>query len=529
MSDHNKKERIKSPRVLSEVLQYPKAGDVKVASNYLLERKLDPVYANELGVKAIINESKGTPLFFFPVKKKGKVVGYIQADTSLPKKYRFSTVGEVSEAGEFLGQSDYKPHGKFSVVVTEGVWDWLAVTQAMAEYAKKKNSTFRQPVLSITLGTPSAKAQFSHNADYIGGFRELVLGFDNDRREEGEPVTVIRGQDAAEEVAIQFPTMKNITWEENDANEVLIEHGADAIVSAYFSAKQYEPTSLFHGMLGLEELKRKPEVGFRFNSIPQTDYMIRGMRKGELMVILAPSGVGKTTLTKALTYDVLVNSNEKVGFVFLEEDLQKAQQSYVALHNKVALPRLRDNPDVITAEEWEESHSFFSSKSPWWIKHEGKLDVEKLMNTFKMLHVQGCTTVAFDHFHMVLSAAKNNNMVQLIDNVLAEIAAFTTQTGMKVISVAHIKRTEKPRMTKEEEQEPYFMKVRKEDARGSAAFEQYADIILCLEPEILPSGERGRVRVVVDKNREWGTLGVGDYLKQNEMTGVYHKAGTEDY
>jgi len=154
------------------------------------------------------------------------------------------------------------------------------------------------------------------------------------------------------------------------------------------------------------------------------------------------------------------------------------------------------------------------------------MDVGSIMTVLKHLHVKGCSTVVFDHFHMVLSAAKNNNMVQLIDNILAEMAAFTTQTGMKIISVAHIKRLEKPKPKHGEEPEDYFLTVRKEDARGSSAFEQYADIILCLEPEIRVDGQRGRTRVVVDKNREWSSLGEADYLKQDEVTGVFTQAGS---
>lgn len=526
MSHH--KTRIKSARVLSEVLNFGLCNTVPQAVKYLKEeRGLDPELASELGIKAIVSETSGEPIFFFPVHAKGKVKGYVQVDTSKPKKTRFSTIGDVNADGEFFGQSlpECKPHGKKKVIVTEGVWDWVAVTQGMREYSKSINSNYKTPVIAITLGTPSAADQVSSNIQYLQGFAEVIVAFDNDARQENESKEIVRGQDAAEQVSILIPHMRNILWCENDANDVLREHGFKEIAEAYFNAHEYEPTSLFQFRADMMDWVMKPlEEGFRFSCIPKTDAMIKGMRSGELMVILAPSGVGKTLLAKNLAYDVLTNSDEQVGFVFLEEDKQKAIQSYVSIREGIALPRLRENPELIPEEKQREFGQWLESKKAWFIDHEGSLDIEKLMTTFRHLHIKGCTTVVFDHFHMVLSAdKKSQNMVKMIDNALAEMAAFTTQTGMKIISVAHIKRVEKPRPTKAgEEPEPYFLQVRKEDARGSAAFEQYADIILCLEPEIRPDGERGSTRIVVDKNREWGTLGIGDYLRQDEMTGRYH-------
>ena len=40
--------------------------------------------------------------------------------------------------------------------------------------------------------------------------------------------------------------------------------------------------------------------------------------------------------------------------------------------------------------------------------------------------------------------------------------------------------------------------------------------VIAVENEVMPDGTRGRIRLKILKNREWGDLGVCDVLKQKE-------------
>ena len=52
--------------------------------------------------------------------------------------------------------------------------------------------------------------------------------------------------------------------------------------------------------------------------------------------------------------------------------------------------------------------------------------------------------------------------------------------------------------------------------RGSGGLEQLAFNVVAVENEVMPDGTRGRVRLKVLKNREWGDLGICDTLMQGE-------------
>ena len=117
----------------------------------------------------------------------------------------------------------------------------------------------------------------------------------------------------------------------------------------------------------------------------------------------------------------------------------------------------------------------------------------------------------------------NPGLRNLIDKLLTDLAAFVTATKVHVIAVAHIKRKDfqppKNKDTKEIEY-PYWIPVSKEDARGSGSFEQLAFQVITIEPEIVDeAGTRGRIRLKVQKSREWGVTGIADCVIMDRNTG----------
>ena len=100
-----------------------------------------------------------------------------------------------------------------------------------------------------------------------------------------------------------------------------------------------------------------------------------------------------------------------------------------------------------------------------------------------------------------------------------ELAAFCASNDVAVVAICHINRDVDGAPKKGEEDQPYWINVRLKNLRGSAAIEQLSWNVLSLEPEIMPDKSRGRVRWVILKSREWGTLGVCDVFRLDEETG----------
>ncbi len=63
---------------------------------------------------------------------------------------------------------------------------------------------------------------------------------------------------------------------------------------------------------------------------------------------------------------------------------------------------------------------------------------------------------------------------------------------------------------------------------NSSGIEQMSSIIIMLENEVLPDGTRGRVRVRIEKNREWSYLGIADTLNMDDR-GILCVCEDEDY
>ena len=118
---------------------------------------------------------------------------------------------------------------------------------------------------------------------------------------------------------------------------------------------------------------------------------------------------------------------------------------------------------------------------------------------------------------MVISGLKSDNERRDLDNIMTELAAFCKKYDVFILSISHMKRKEL-QLPKDKDGNllPFWYPVRKEDLRGSAALEQLSWVVLGVEPEELPDRSRGRVRIVVLKNRPHKKLGIADTMVMDD-------------
>ena len=238
-----------------------------------------------------------------------------------------------------------------------------------------------------------------------------------------------------------------------------------------------------------------------------------------------------TTACKEIGYD-LVKKGEAVGHIFLEETVEKTQQSYIALDNNVPLPRFREDPNCIQREDAEKSYrELIDNGRTMWVCHMGSMKPDSVIKTMEWMAVRGMKYIILDHISMVFSGTETQNERKEIDMLMTKLAAFVVATGVHVIAVSHIKRVaySPPKDKDGSVKYPHWVEVGVDAARGSGAFEQIAFNIIALEPEKLEDGSRGRLRTKVLKNREWGWLGVGDVLTMHPSTGRLIAADTPEY
>lgn len=500
------------------------------------ERYLSKESAELFGIRSSVSELDGrtiTASYFPYYNKQGELVAYKKRDWTVPKEDKerhFSVVGNMGIAVQMFGQQNLKPNGNKKLYITEGEEDAVALHKALVDslIGGKYEGKIIPSVISIPLGTANAVESFAHNDDFIKSFPEIVLAFDNDYCTPKELKNkILKGKEATEAVAAYLlsDNIYTIPYPSNckDSRECLVKgYSKDLARIASFNLIKYSPESICSGVdADLDDLIEPLKEGFYVERFPLLMEKLHGFREHELTTYAAFSGVGKSTLSREIAWE-LIRAKQKVGMIFLEEPLKKTQQSLLALELGVKLSVFRENPlqhatreQIQTAKE-----NVLSNGNVFFLNHFGSLKVDKLMQQIKYLHfICGCTQIFIDHISMVVAGSESNNERKDIDMLYEELATFMTVNPVGIHAVMHLKRVEdiEPKQKDGEEPKSYWRTVKKEMLRGSSGAEQMSSQIVVLENEVLPDGRRGRVRIKVEKNREHSHLGICDWLLMNEQ------------
>lgn len=487
------------------------------------ERGINKETIEHFGVRMLQDIQNPTyKTYFFPVTKRGEITGFIKVDPQRSKKDgRFTTVGDVSIESDLLGQNVAGKTGTKRLFVVEGFWDTLSAYQSLRESVKgtayaKLLPNVVSPALGIgdiNKGPTNARQQISNNIDFINKYQQKIVCFDND------PGEVNVGQMGVQDCSLVLKDFLNVILDKNDCNEMMRSEGPIRLAKALnFEGVPYQPESIIVGGVDQERLTTPIEKGTKTSCLPVLMGMWRGVRSGEITTILAPSGVGKSTLCREIGYDLL-SKGIPTGFIFLEETIEKTQQSMIALDNNVWLPDYREDPSIISKEQFNKSYEkLLSQDRSAWLAHFGSLTSSTLMQKMEWMANRGFERILLDHLSVVISGQESKNERKDIDILMTNLAEFVTRTGVSLYLVSHIKRLDKKVYVKDA-QGRKFLHVSMDLARGSAALEQLSFNIMTLEPEATEDGRRGCFRIRSEKCREVGTLGVADYLKLHPKTG----------
>lgn len=407
---------------------------------------------------------------------------------------RFCWVGTRDTALPLYGQHLWRDGGK-SVVITEGEIDALSMAQAF---------NLKWPVVSLPDGAQSAKKVVKQAFEWLNGFEKIVLCFDMD-----EP-----GQKAAQEVAELLPVGKVFIMRlpRKDANEVLTEDGAAALTTAYWEAKEWRPDGIVSGEeFTVEKLKAAVVSGYSL-PWPIANEKLGGIREGELTLLTAGSGIGKSTAAREIAYHLHQNEGLTIGNIFLEESVTKTAQAYIAIHNNVRLKNLRANPSILSDEQWEASVRDVLKSRMFFYDHFGSLDSDRLLAKMRYMRtVLGCHFIVLDHISIVISGQESSSEGERkdIDRLMTKLRSLVEETGVGIIGIVHLRQPEgKPH----EE----GGRVTLSQLRGSGALKQLSDNVWALERD--QQGDNPNQSVLrILKDREDGQVGLADTLEYTEF------------
>lgn len=242
----------------------------------------------------------------------------------------------------------------------------------------------------------------------------------------------------------------------------------------------------------IEELKKSGHTGIKLkSSIPALDEISDGFRNGNLVVISAPTGQGKTTFCKTLTKNFNQAGQKSLWFSY-EVPVQEFYETFPAGNKFFTMPR-----ELPTgALNWIE---------------ERIIESKAKFNT---------NVVFIDHLHFMLemrdlAIARNTSI--LIGMILRELKKIALSNDMIIFLIAHMKKKDT------EEQIPTI-----DDLRDSSFVAQESDMVLLLwrkqveqtkdekKNKLPPTWTNESVLSVV-KNRRTGKLGHINLVYNNDL------------
>lgn len=427
---------------------------------------------------------------------------YFDKDTNQPvaskvrhcKTKQFPSTGSFDNTGLF-GQQTCREGGKY-ITVTEGEIDAMAVSQMFDG---------KWPVVSLTHGAASAVKNVKENLEWLESFENITICFDNDAA----------GKKAVQDILPLFShgKVRIVDLPLKDAGEMLEKGRMKDFISAWWDAKPYRPVdvvsfgdeSCWEAFVrrGTEEITPFPEAYGTLNAM-----MNGGIAAGEVTVIGALTSIGKTTMIYNLLYGMVMESNKKIGAVFLESDKGETVEKIVSLH-------CGENISLIPANERDNSayrefyDDFKSNEKVYMLDHLGSSDVDELFSKMRwMVKGMDCDVIILDP----LQAAVSSNENKTIDTFMDRCLKLAKETGVSIIIVSHMN---KPQAKDAHDVHEY-------DLKGSGSINQIAFNTILLSRDKMSEDEytQNCTKVQLVKCRRTGRTGLAGWLHYDMKTSV---------
>lgn len=392
--------------------------------------------------------------------------GYYQI-RSLQNKAFTSVKPEGSSWQPMLfGMSKFNAGSNKSITITEGVFDALAVYEMNGNY----------PVVAVQSASSAMKDCAAH-LDYLNSFNEIILCLDND-----EP-----GKNAAKAVAslFDFNKVKQVPiTKHKDANDYLMAGEVNQFRSAWFNAKRFMRDDIISSYEDIESALRekldKPSIAFPFRDLQKNTW---GARYGDIVLITAQEGIGKTEIIRAIEYDWLKTTDVNIGIIHLEESKDRSIEGLIGyeLNTPVHFPtsnisiedKLKAYKNVVKRDD--RLHIF---------THFGSDDPNDLLGAIRFLVAScGCRAVFLDHITMVVTGRDDGDERKDLDYLSTQLKMLAKELDFIMVLVSHVNDDGK--------------------TRGSRNISKIADIRIDLSRDILSDDPdtRNTTKLTLSKNR----------------------------
>ncbi len=236
-------------------------------------------------------------------------------------------------------------------------------------------------------------------------------------------------------------------------------------------------------------------TGFR-----DLDQMTGGLQRSDLIILAARPGVGKTSMTMSLAYNIAFNRGT-VGIFSLEMSREQLVQRLLAMDTGIDTQRLR-----LGQLPEEDMHRVISSMGrlaaiPIYIEDTAGQSIMDVRSKARRLHSQvGVDLIIIDYLQL-MSGRRSENRVQEVSEISRGLKGLARELNVPVIALSQLSRAVEGRAT----HVPMLS-----DLRESGSIEQDADIVMFIYREELYDPEtekKGIAEIHIAKHRN-GPVGI---------------------
>ena len=269
------------------------------------------------------------------------------------------------------------------------------------------------------------------------------------------------------------------------------------------TSEDYQPLSaLLNEAYG--ELEKLSQTGGMPSGVPtgitQLDELTRGLHPGQMVVIAARPGLGKSTLALDFARSASIGHNRTSVFFSLEMSRSEIMMRLLSAGTEVTLTRMRSGQ--LNDKDWDKLAKYMQniSEAPMFIDDSPNLTMMEIRAKARRLKQQyGLDLVVIDYLQLMTSGKRVESRQVEVSEFSRQMKLLAKELEVPVVALSQLNRGPEQRTDK---------KPMLSDLRESGSIEQDADVVILLHRDDhydKESPRAGEADLVVAKHRNGPT------------------------
>ena len=263
-------------------------------------------------------------------------------------------------------------------------------------------------------------------------------------------------------------------------------------------------------ILDLEHIQNRDSAfaglptGFR-----DVDALLSGLQPGNLIVVAARPGVGKSSFVTNLARNVAVDHDAPVAMFSLEMSRWEIGMRLLCAEARVPWDAIRNKR--VGAEHWASIAQAAEGlhEAPLTIVDSGNVTIVDIRAKARRLATRGLGLIIVDYLQLMSHHRRVDNRQQEIAEISRSLKLLAKELRIPVIAVSQLNRDPERRQDK---------RPQLSDLRESGAIEQDADVVMFIHRDDSDPNKKGIAELIVAKHRngptDTVTLSFFPYLTQ---------------